>query len=106
MKRIEALLGLARRAGKLISGMSNCLHGLSEQRVKLVIITTDAGCSRKKVIRACQEQSVPCLLLGSMDEFACMLGKHACIWGVLSEDMAIGMLREVSDSLVDKLESG
>ena len=42
-KKIESYLGLARRAGKIVSGYQTCVHTISKGNIKLIIVASDAS---------------------------------------------------------------
>ena len=42
-KKICGLLGLAMRAGKIEFGTEACIQGIEKNKVKLIIIATDAA---------------------------------------------------------------
>ncbi|NPV28252.1 MAG: 50S ribosomal protein L7ae [Firmicutes bacterium] len=93
MKSLFSLLGLARRAGKLTSGITNCLHALAHKEARLIILAEDAGRNREKVIKACLTEQVPYLEFGSRQEFLKYLGQSSCIWAVLCENFAQQILK-------------
>lgn len=106
MKRIISLLGLARKSGNLIAGFSNCLYHIERRKVKLVLITTDAGrSSRRKITGACHEQGIPYLVQGTKEEMAAVAGRPVCIIGIISGDLAQGIMRTASEQ-TDGFDSG
>jgi len=48
LKRLLSLLGLARKAGKLISGESACENAFKKHEVKLAVVCADASDNTKK----------------------------------------------------------
>ena len=75
-KKICGLLGLAMRAGKIEFGTEACIQGIEKNKVKLIIIATDAAertkmnfnsmCNRKKIhIKECM----------TIDEISQAIGK-------------------------------
>lgn len=89
------LLGFAKKAKKIVCGMSNCLNAVKKRKAKLVIIAKDAGVSRKKLLKECELNGVPLLEFGTREQFIERLGYDACYWAVLSEQMADAIQKEL-----------
>ena len=68
------LLGFAKKANKMVCGMSNCLNAVIKKKAKLVIIAEDAGVSRKKLIKECELNGVPFIEFGTREQFIDRLG--------------------------------
>ncbi|MDD4358984.1 MAG: ribosomal L7Ae/L30e/S12e/Gadd45 family protein [Syntrophaceticus sp.] len=88
------LMGFAKKANKIVYGMSNCQNAVRKDKAKLVIITADAGKNRKKIIRECQSLNIPFLEYGNKDLFLRSIGNPACYWAVLSQGIAVELMRE------------
>lgn len=98
MSFLYSLLGFAKRSGKLLSGMTNCLLAIEKRKAHLVLIATDAGVTRKRVIRACSSVQIPCIEFGSRESFLKHLGSPSCYWAVLSRELAKGFLEKYQQS--------
>ncbi|HHW40386.1 MAG TPA: 50S ribosomal protein L7ae [Syntrophomonadaceae bacterium] len=90
-----ALLGLAKRAGKLASGMTNCLHAIRNKQAKLIIIAKDAGVNKKKIIRVCLAERIKYVEYGTKDEYRRILGCPSCFWAILSRELSQGFLAQI-----------
>ncbi len=82
------LLGFAKKANKVVCGMSNCLNAVIKKKAKLVIIAEDAGVTRKKIIRECESKGVPFIEFGTKEQFNDEMGYPACYWAVLTQQLA------------------
>lgn len=101
------LMGFAKKANKVVCGMSNCLNAIRKDKAKLVIITEDAGKNRKKIVRECQSLNIPFLEYGDKDLFFRSLGNPACYWAVLAQGMAVDLMREFEiEKVRDKPNGG
>ncbi len=70
------LLGLATRAGKMISGEELVLQSVRSKKAKLVIISTDASDNtRKKLLDKCAYYQVPCVTQFTHGELSHAIGK-------------------------------
>lgn len=98
MTSLYSLLGFAKRSGKLLSGISNCLLAVKKGKAHLVLIAVDAGVSRKKVIRACSSLKVPWLEFGSKESFLKYLGSPSCYWAILSRELAESFFEKYQQS--------
>lgn len=96
-----ALLGLAKRAGKLTSGITNCLHAIQNKQARLIIIAKDAGVSKKKIIRDCLSERVEYVEYGTKEEFQRMLGSPSCFWAILSRELSQGFLTQIQKKSCD-----
>ncbi len=95
--RLYSLLGFAKRAKKLVCGMTNCVYAVRKKNAQLVIIATDAGVTRKKLVRECQIQDIPLIEYGTRDQFIKYLGSPVCYWAVLSQELAKEILRNFEE---------
>lgn len=96
-----ALLGLAKRAGKLVVGFTNCLQAIQNKRATLVIITKDAGVDKKKIIRACHEKGIRHIEFGTKDEFRQTIGSPSCFLAILSRELSQGFLAKTQQEFCD-----
>ena len=75
-KKICGLLGLARRAGKLIFGTEACKQELESKKVKLIIIATDVAERTKMNFKnICKEKDVPIFEILNIDELSKAIGQ-------------------------------
>ncbi len=95
MTSLFSLLGLAKRAGRLASGFTICLHAISLKKARLVVLAEDTGRSREKVIKACLAKQVPFVEFGSKQQFLKFLGQSSCIWAILCDEIAQNFLKNI-----------
>ncbi|MBO0419670.1 L7Ae/L30e/S12e/Gadd45 family ribosomal protein [Vagococcus fluvialis] len=77
------LLGLATKAGKLISGDETTLKGVRSGKPKLVIVATDASeATIKKFRDKCDYYETPILVTCTKAELSYAIGKSRAIIGV------------------------
>ena len=76
-KKICGLLGLATRAGKIVFGTEACMQSIEKNKVKLIIIATDAAERTKmKFNSICDNKKVPIFEYLSIDEISKAIGKN------------------------------
>lgn len=69
-------LGLAMRAGKVVTGEEAVIHDIRSGRIHLVILSLDASRNTaKKITDKCQSYQVPILRFGSRQELGRAIGK-------------------------------
>lgn len=74
--RLLGLLGLARRAGKLVLGSTQCLNGVRQETLHLVILDgSTQGNTRKMFVNACQNHRIPLIELKGSDVLGPSIGK-------------------------------
>ena len=77
------LLGLAMKAGKLVSGDETTLNAIRKQQVRLVIIATDASdATIKKFKDKCDYYETPIMVTCTKAELSYAIGKSRAIIGV------------------------
>lgn len=74
--KIYGLLGLARRAGKLSFGTEACKQDIESNKVKLIIIATDAAERTKMNFKnICNEKKVPIFEILNIEEMSNAIGQ-------------------------------
>lgn len=77
MNKVLQLLGLAMRAGKIVSGEELVLKEVRSGNARLVILAIDAAKnSEKKMTDKCATYNVPILRYGSRTELGNAIGKE------------------------------
>ncbi|MCF6093191.1 YlxQ family RNA-binding protein [Microaerobacter geothermalis] len=87
IKNKLSLLGLAMKAGKVISGEELVLRNIRNGRVKLVLIAKDASYNTiKKFTDKCSSYHIPYLLILSREELGKAIGKpNRVIIGIMDD---------------------
>lgn len=76
MNKFTQRLGLAMRAGKIISGEELVLREVRSRKAKLVILSLDAAKNvEKKVTDKCTTYGVPLIRVGTRQELGLAIGK-------------------------------
>ncbi|WP_027363804.1 L7Ae/L30e/S12e/Gadd45 family ribosomal protein [Desulfotruncus alcoholivorax] len=91
--KIADMLGLCRRAGKVISGDTAVRNGLSRNEVKLIIIAGDAAVrSKENFLLLAKENSIPAFCYASKNELGNLLGKAPrTVVAITDEQLAQGV---------------
>lgn len=79
VNKVFGLLGLATRAGKVIFGTDACIEGVEKNKIKLIIVATDASDRLKnKFINLCQSKNneIKVIIFGTIDEISSNTGKQ------------------------------
>lgn len=75
-QKLLGFLGLAGRAGKLVSGQSRCLDGVRSGKLHLVVLDSGAAANTRKAVRdACRFHDVPLIELHAADRLGPSIGK-------------------------------
>ena len=79
MQRIKGMIGLARRAGKVIMGTELITLAFPKGKVRLVIIACDSSDGTKeKLTHKCEYYKIPSLVLDiEKEELGALLGKSS-----------------------------
>jgi ribosomal protein L7Ae-like RNA K-turn-binding protein len=99
MKKSKAYnyLGLARRAGKVLSGYQTCLHTLGKSPVYLVIVASDASQNTKdKFSSLCERHDISFKIFGTATELSEATGlPDRGIFAITDQNLAEAMIKEI-----------
>lgn len=92
------MLGMATRAGKIITGEGLVLQAVRSQKVKLVFVANDASDNtRKKLTDKCSYYAIPCTMEFSQMEISQAIGRNRMICGVSDAGFAKKMKELLSN---------
>lgn len=98
MNKTLSVMGLSRRAGKLIIGHDAVMLSVRNRRAIAVILTNDASERHEREIKAADFQGKIIRLACSMEEVGYMTGKKSCIFAL--EDA--GFLKAIEKTLSEE----
>lgn len=76
-KRASRMIGLAMKAGKVITGSELCINAIREGKAKLVLIAKDAsGNTQKRLRDKCSYYQVPIMDYSDKEQLGKILGKE------------------------------
>ena len=85
-KKVLNLIGLAQRAGFIVTGEDNVTNALQKQKIKTVFVASDASENTiDKFVKKCYFYNVKCNLDFTSEEINGALGKPRKIIGVTDE---------------------
>ena len=95
MKKTLNYLGLAKKAGLLISGSDTCRINMEKGRVRLLIVAADTGPAAKdKILGLARRYGVPVIEYGSGEELSRATGASGrFVFGITEEKFA-SVIRE------------
>ena len=74
--RVCGLLGLARRAGKISFGTEACMQDIQKNKIKVLIIATDAAERTKMSFnKICNSKKIPIFEILNIDEISSAIGQ-------------------------------
>ncbi|WP_412990195.1 L7Ae/L30e/S12e/Gadd45 family ribosomal protein [Pediococcus siamensis] len=93
-QRFINLLGLAQRAGKLITGEAQVLQSIRGQKAKLVVISTDIGqATRKKISDKCTTYQVSLLTFMDRNVLSQAIGQPRTAVAIEDQGFAKALLK-------------
>lgn len=97
INKVNGLLGISSKAGKVLAGTDLVLEEMSKGKVKLVIVATDASEKTIKNIKFYSEKNnVPLIIYGTIDENSKSIGKHnKAIIAVKDKNLADAILKTI-----------
>lgn len=97
MNKILNLLGIARRAGKLVMGTDSLLNTLPSRKIKLIFLASDVSDSTyDKIDRKAYYYQVPVVNIFSTEELSQALGVSSIkIIGIIDEGFTKSILKEL-----------
>jgi len=95
--RIDSYLGFAAKSRNLVSGYHACLHGIRQNRLKLLILSEDLSENTvKKLSGAAKENNVPFRIYGKSDDLSSVTGtQERGVFGITDENFANAVMREI-----------
>ena len=101
ISKAEKYLGLARKAGKVVSGYQTCVHTISKGQIKLIIVAEDASDNTKKKFRVlCERHSVPFRIYGNSEDLSHITGLSGRgIFGITDNGFAEVIIKETEHDL-------
>lgn len=93
--RLQSMTGLAKKAGKLVSGEFACEAAVKKNEAKLVMLATDAADNTKKLFKnKCKFYGVPVKETMTKEELGHSIGKdYRAVAAVLDEGIAAVILK-------------
>lgn len=93
---ILSMLGLAKRAGKIVSGEFSTEKAIKENKAKLVIVALDASNNTKKLFtNKCTYYKVPLIMYSDKDSLGHSIGlEMRTSVGVTNEEFANALLEK------------
>lgn len=98
-RKIESYFGLARRAGKILSGYRTCMNSIGRGRIKLIILAEDTSQNTKDKFRSlCERYEIPFRIYGRSDDLSAMAGMSLRgVFGITDGNFAEAMIKEIED---------
>lgn len=90
-KKVLGLLGICKKANKLISGTDACIEGIKKKNIKLVILSEEASDKTIKNFRfVCEQYDVPIHIIGvNIETMSKSIGKNnRAVIGIEEENIA------------------
>lgn len=92
--RFSNLLGLARRAGKLISGEQQVLQSIRSQKAKLIVVSTDLGAAtQKRISDKCTTYQIPLLAFMTRETLSQAIGQSRSAVAIEDQGFAKALLK-------------
>lgn len=90
MNKINSMLGLCMKAGKLAYGSDMCEEKMKYNKISLLIVAEDASEKTKEKFRWLAEQnSVNIYFYGMIDELSHQVGKsNKAVYGIMDKNLA------------------
>lgn len=82
MNKTLSVMGIARRAGKLVIGHDAVMLSVRNMKAKTVILTEDASPRHKRELEAASFEGKIVILSATMDEAGFATGKKSCIFAI------------------------
>ncbi len=103
MNNFYSMLGLCRRAGKLLPGRLTVEKGIAKSSVRLVIIAEDASeNTKKKFISLCNSKNILYIIAGNMSYIGKSIGRDdTAVIGITDENLSNKLLAEAKEVLTN-----
>ena len=90
INKVNGLLGLCTKAGKILAGTDSVLEEMLNKKVELVIVAEDSSEKTKKNIKYfCEKNKIEMIIYGSIENNSKSIGKHnKAIIGIKDKNLA------------------
>lgn len=97
VNKINGLLGITAKAGKLLSGTDLVLEEMAKKHVELVIVASDASSKTIKNIKYyCDKENVEMIIYGTISDNSKAIGKHnKAVIGIKDKNLADAIKKEI-----------
>ncbi|NLP18720.1 MAG: 50S ribosomal protein L7ae [Firmicutes bacterium] len=97
-----SLLGLAQRAGKVVSGQFACGQAIQRGRAHLVLIATDAAANTKeRYIKLCRRKGISYRVWNLKEEMGFIIGKtQRAVVAIIDENFASALAEKINETSV------
>lgn len=100
--KLYQILGLCRRAGKLVSGAWAAEDSIRRGKAKLVIVSNDASeTTKEKIFKLCNNRRVDVIIFGTKEKLGNCIGQSNRAIIAITSDKFKNM---ILDTLPDRLE--
>ncbi|WEV70283.1 ribosomal L7Ae/L30e/S12e/Gadd45 family protein [Lactobacillus sp. ESL0785] len=94
------LLGLAQRAGKLVSGLEIVLVGIKAKQVKVVILANDSHAdTTEKVTRIAKQNDVHIISAFNSSELSRAIGKERKVLGLTDTGFCKALVQKINEGV-------
>lgn len=105
--KLYGMLGLAKRAGKAISGTDAVINKIRSLECRFVIISNDASDGTKKRISdKCKTYDTDYIFYGNCEEIGRAIGVNNCVAVAITDDGFAKSLKEKYNNLTEVAENG
>lgn len=90
INKVLGMLGIASKAGKLVTGYDACQEAIQKKKIALVLIAEDTSeRTQKNILQEGKKREVPILVYGTIEENSKAIGKrNKAIIGIKDVSMA------------------
>ncbi len=98
VNKINGLLGITAKAGKISSGTDLVLEEISKKKIILIIVANDASEKTIKNMRYYSEkENIPLIVYGTIEENSKAIGKqNRAVIGIKDKNLAEAIKKEIS----------
>lgn len=94
------LLGLAERAGKLVSGLELVIVGLKAKKVKIVVLANDSHAdTSEKLSRVAQQNNVKVISCFDSREMSQAIGKKRKVLGITDTGFCEALVQKINEGV-------
>ncbi len=101
-KKIESYFGLARRAGKILSGYRTCMNSIGRGKIKLIILAEDTSQNTKDKFQSlCERYGIAFRIYGRSEDLSVMSGMpERGVFGITDRNFAEAMIKEIENEQI------
>ncbi|MBR0277548.1 MAG: ribosomal L7Ae/L30e/S12e/Gadd45 family protein [Clostridia bacterium] len=105
--KFYGILGLAKKAGKVLCGSEPVVSGIRNRKIRIVIISKNASERTKKTIEdKCKSYGIKYIFVNKSEDLCRAVGKDNCVAAAVTDKNFANELEQIYKNMTEVAENG